>query len=123
MLGDMLSDTWRLTPPPPIPGEVSYTPGSLALSAVESALIYLPLREPPKIPPVMAGEDPEVVMVHPWQNWYTDVKSGKRTFSFKGQSVEYRFNPSFFRFSNFWGFSPENSLFSANSNDFEIITH
>jgi hypothetical protein len=32
-------------------------------------------------------------------------------------------NPSFFRFSNFWGFSPENSLFSANSNDFEIITH
>lgn len=93
VLGDMLSDTWRLTPPPPIPDEVSYTPGSLALSAVESALIYLPLREPPKIPPVMAGEDPEVVMVHPWQSWYAEVKSGRHTFSFKGKSVEYRFNP------------------------------
>ena len=44
--------------------------------------------------PVMWGEDPEVVMVRPWQNWYAEIKSGKRTFSFKGQSVEYRFNPN-----------------------------
>jgi hypothetical protein len=56
-------------------------------------ILYLPLREPPKMPPVMAGEEPEVVMVHPWQSWYAEVKSGRKTFSFKGQSVEYRFNP------------------------------
>jgi hypothetical protein len=43
------------------------------------------------MPIVMAGEDAEVVMVHPWQKWYEEVKSGKRTFSFKGQVMEYRF--------------------------------
>jgi hypothetical protein len=29
----------------------------------------------------------------PWRAWYVEVKSGQRTFSFKGQSVEYRFKP------------------------------
>jgi len=29
----------------------------------------------------------------PWLAWYVEVKEGKRTFSFKGQKVEYRFTP------------------------------
>lgn len=93
VLGEMLSETWRMKRPPPTPGDYTYTPESLALSAVGSALMQLPLRYPPKVPGVMAGEDSEVVMVQPWQNWYAEVKSGKRTFSFKGQKVEYRFKP------------------------------
>jgi hypothetical protein len=93
VLGEMLSDTWRMKRPPPILGDYTYTPESLALSAVGSALMQLPLREPPNVPGVMAGEDPEVVMVRPWQNWWEEIKSGKRTFSFKGQAVEYRFRP------------------------------
>jgi len=28
-----------------------------------------------------------------WRAWYEDVKNGKRSFSFEGQSVEYRFKP------------------------------
>lgn len=94
VLGDMLSDTWRMKPPSSqLQFDHTHVPGSLAHSAVASALVYLPLRDPPEIPPLMAWDDPEVVRVHPWQNWYTEVKSGKRTFSFKGQNVEYRFKP------------------------------
>jgi hypothetical protein len=29
----------------------------------------------------------------PWRAWWDEVKSGQRTFSFKGQKVEYRFKP------------------------------
>ena len=29
----------------------------------------------------------------PWQSWWEEVKSGQRTFSFKGQAVKYRFRP------------------------------
>jgi hypothetical protein len=29
----------------------------------------------------------------PWLAWYAEVKDGRRTFSFKGQKVEYRFRP------------------------------
>ena len=93
VLGGMLSETWRMEPPPPLDGDYTYTPSSLALSAVASALIQMPFREPPNMPIVMAGEDPEVVMVHPWQSWWKEIKSGERSFSFKGQKVEYRFNP------------------------------
>lgn len=87
VLGDMLSETWRMAP------TEGYPPPSLALSAIVGALVKLPLREAPKLPTVMAWEDPEVVKVHPWQAWYEEVKSGRKTFSFKGQSVEYRFRP------------------------------
>ena len=45
------------------------------------------------MPIVMAGEDAEIVMVQPWQSWWEEIKSGKRTFSFKGKKVEYRFKP------------------------------
>jgi hypothetical protein len=31
--------------------------------------------------------------VAPWRVWFAKVKSGHRTFSFKGEAVEYRFNP------------------------------
>jgi hypothetical protein len=91
VLGGMLSETWRMEPVPSEPGDPGYTPPSLALSAIIGALGELPLRMPPKVPIVMAWESSEVVKVHPWQNWYEEVKSGRRTFSFKGQSVEYRF--------------------------------
>jgi len=31
--------------------------------------------------------------IEPWREWYAELTSGQRTFSFKGQAVEYRFKP------------------------------
>lgn len=36
---------------------------------------------------------PSVSDINLWRAWYEEIKSGKRSFSFKGQNVEYRFNP------------------------------
>ena len=36
---------------------------------------------------------PLVPDIELWRAWYEEIKSGKRAFSFKGQNVEYRFNP------------------------------
>lgn len=92
VLGEMLSDTWRKEfNPPPGSEDVVPPPNSLALDAIDKCLQSLPLRDPPSVPRLMAWDDPEEVLVHPWQNWWEEIKSGKRTFSFKGQPVEYRF--------------------------------
>jgi len=94
VVGEMLSDTWRKEfNPPPGSEDVVRPPNSLALDAIDGCLRNLPLRDPPSVPRLMAGYDPEVVWVLPWQNWYSEIKSGKRAFSFKGQNVEYRFRP------------------------------
>jgi hypothetical protein len=94
VLGEMLSDTWRKEfSPPPGRVDVAPPPNSLALDAIDNCLRSLPLRDPPSVPRLMAWDDPEDVLVHPWQSWWKEIKSGKRTFSFKGQAVEYRFKP------------------------------
>ena len=94
VLGEMLSDTWRKEfNPPPGSEDVVPPPNSLALDAIDKCLQSLPLRDPPSVPRLMAWDDPEDVLVHPWQSWWKEIKSGKRTFSFKGQAVEYRFKP------------------------------
>ena len=36
---------------------------------------------------------PPVPDINLWRVWYEEIKSGKRAFSFRGQNVEYRFNP------------------------------
>jgi hypothetical protein len=53
------------------------------------ALSQIGLRNPP-IETVFMGSPTEFQV---WRTWYEEVKSGKRAFSFKGQNVEYRFNP------------------------------
>jgi hypothetical protein len=94
VVGEMLSDTWRKEfNPPPGSEDVVMPPNSLALDAIDRCLQSLPLRDPPSVPRLMAGVDPEVAWVHPWQSWWKEIKSGRKTFSFKGQAVEYRFKP------------------------------
>jgi hypothetical protein len=53
------------------------------------ALSQIGLRNPP-VETVFMGSPTEFQV---WRAWYEEVKSGKRAFSFKGQNVEYRFNP------------------------------
>jgi len=40
--------------------------------------------------PAQSWEGPNIER---WRAWYDEIKSGKRSFSFVGQNVEYRFNP------------------------------
>lgn len=47
------------------------------------------LRECPQ-PLEKPEDDPDMAL---WRAWYEEVKSGKRSFSFVGQNVEYRLNP------------------------------
>lgn len=88
ILGHYLSDE-RDTPPPPRPDQDwSDYPANCLLASV--ALGYLGLRDAP------VAKDID------WRNtdalaknraWWQEVKTGKKTFSFQGQKVEYRFKP------------------------------
>lgn len=84
VLGEMLSETWALTPKP---GD-EYTPPALAKPAVET-LGALGIRDAPWRPIRSSGDLPGANPA--WQAWYDDVKAGRKAFSFKGQAVEYRF--------------------------------
>jgi hypothetical protein len=85
VMGDMLAEEWQR---PPIPG-YDYIPPAMAIASVHS-LAMLPFRESPT-PPFASYLARENLPI--WQQWYAEVKSGKRTFSFKGQNVDYRFKP------------------------------
>lgn len=84
VLGGMLSETWRLPRPP----EVQHVPLALAEQAM-TTLGGLGIRDAPWRPIVTTNDLPGAILA--WQAWYEDVKSGGKTFSFKGQKVEYRF--------------------------------
>lgn len=85
VLGDMLAEEWQH---PIEPGD-DYIPPALAVVSVH-ALAALPLREAPT-PPFFEYRAKEKLPI--WQKWYSGMKSGSTTFSFKGQNVEYRFKP------------------------------
>jgi hypothetical protein len=88
VLGHYLGDD-RDTPPPEIPGQDWQSPPANSFIATR-ALMNIGLNDSP-VP----------IHVKPWEQraldlqraWWEEVKSGKRSFSFHGQNVEYRFSP------------------------------
>ncbi len=77
-----------------VPPERNWTPENAHLAAY--ALSRIGLRNFPfKGPLVPASLTiwPDLNQLPDYRAWWEEVKSGKRTFSFKGQSVEYRFRP------------------------------
>ncbi len=53
------------------------------------ALRKIGLRNPPQTGSIT--DNPADIAI--WRDWYEEIKSGKRTFSFHGQKTEYRFKP------------------------------
>jgi hypothetical protein len=86
-LGEMLKEEWQRVLPPH--STVHNVPGALGKNAMRT-LLELPLRE---MPTPHYDRDIAKEQLSAWQQWYAEVKSGQRAFSFKGQSVEYRFKP------------------------------
>jgi hypothetical protein len=85
-LGGMLREEWEDEPDP---NSEVHPAQSMAKYAV-TAMTLLNIREAPS-EPIQQYDAPKVLAG--WQDWYEQVKSGQRTFSFKGQPVEYRFKP------------------------------
>jgi len=86
VLGDFLSDD-KDTPPRQKPGYWIPIEANSYLAA--QSLRQIGLRNNPQ----PAGQILGVPDVSIWRSWYDEIKNGKRSFSFKGQNVEYRFNP------------------------------
>jgi len=61
------------------------------MTHASTSLAQIGLREPPVGSEVDCLTKPESLAKQ--RAWFEDVKTGKRTFSFKGQTVEYRFKP------------------------------
>jgi hypothetical protein len=91
VLGEFLADD--IDTPGPLDPSKSYDygipPANSQYSA--SAIDKIGLRNPPLSPtaPVLMPEDLLVVT----RAWWDEIKSGRKTFSFVGQDVEYRFKP------------------------------
>jgi hypothetical protein len=89
VLGRYLADD-RDTYPPPPPGSDSGVDPPSSIIAMES-LMLLGIRDAPYPPGrwywYLSTKELEVV-----RQWFAPIKSGEKPFSFKGQSVEYRFN-------------------------------
>lgn len=86
-LGSFLNDEMD-TPSEPSPSQDwQDLPANCYLSA--QGLVKIGLRDSPQ--KTAYTESP--VDLKLWREWYDEVKSGRKTFSFKGQSVEYRFKP------------------------------
>lgn len=83
VLGDFLWDEID-TPPPPVPGEFEAN-CDLACRALSEC----GLRNSPQIIPYTISPHDRVF----WREWYTEVKAGRKAFSFIGKNVEYRFKP------------------------------
>lgn len=82
ILGDFLYDE-KDTPPPPVPGTFE---ANCDLAC--RTFTRIGLRDSPQvIPYTISPHDRDF-----WREWYKEVKAGRRTFSFIGKSVEYRFN-------------------------------
>jgi hypothetical protein len=85
VLGDMLSDDWKW------PGyEKDKLFGTMDTRAL-SSLSKLPIANPPTRKLHTDADMRE--FLDDWKDWHAEIKSGQRSFSFKGQSVEYRFKP------------------------------
>jgi hypothetical protein len=88
VLGNYLHDE-RDTPP-----ERNWTPENAHLAAY--ALSRIGLRDFPfegPLVPYSLTIWPDLKQLPDYRAWWEEVNSGQRTFSFKGQSVEYRFRP------------------------------
>ena len=87
VLGEFLIDE-RDTPPPRYPGQdYSNDPANCHLAA--RALFKLGLRDVP-----MGGDHrPIDQTLNDYRVWWEELRTGRKTFSFKGQNVEYRFKP------------------------------
>lgn len=85
VLGEMLSDDWEW------PGyEKDNFFGTMDTRAL-SSLSKLPIAN---LPTRKLHTDADMrEFLDDWKEWYAEIKSGERAFSFKGQAVEYRFNP------------------------------
>ena len=83
VLGDFLWDEID-TPPPPVPGTFEANCDLACRALSESGL-----RDSPQTIPYTISPHDRVF----WRQWYTEVKAGRKTFSFIGRSVEYRFKP------------------------------
>jgi hypothetical protein len=90
VLGRYLEDD-RDTYPPPTPGDDSGIDPPNSIIAMES-LLLLELRDAPYPPGrwYWYRSTKELATV---RAWFAPIKSGEKPFSFKGQAVEYRFNP------------------------------
>jgi hypothetical protein len=86
-LGEKLWDLNDL-PNPEIDGDVPRPDANAYLSA--HALTRIGLKNGPQKASEFTGGPNNLKL---WRSWYEEVKSGKRSFSFEGQNVEYRFNP------------------------------
>jgi hypothetical protein len=88
VLGNFLYDE-RDEPP-----ERSYQPENAYLAAY--GLSQIGLRDSPfegMLAPIRLTYIPDWKQLPVFRAWWEEVKSGQRTFSFKGQAVEYRFKP------------------------------
>jgi hypothetical protein len=83
VLGEFLWDETD-TPPPPVPGTFEANCDLACRALSESGL-----RDSPQIIPYTISPHDRVF----WREWYTEVKGGRKAFSFIGKNVEYRFKP------------------------------
>ncbi len=89
LLGDFLPDMeWTQDPIQHLMGDADYTitspNGLLAACSLGELINESPLH---KKPGNYLEQD-----VLPWRDWYQEVKTGRKAFSFKGKNIEYRFN-------------------------------
>lgn len=91
VLGDFLSDDID-TPPRVIEPDSDWGENPPANSFGASYVIsIIGLREPPV--PTESYDQDSVVRLAKTRDWWDEIKTGNKTFSFKGQPVEYRFQP------------------------------
>lgn len=87
VLGEMLSNDW--VPPGNETAPLSEKFVPLSVSA-RVALAKLPLLDKPFKDPIT--EDNRADALVAWRHWHEQIKSGKRTFRFKGDPTEYDLN-------------------------------
>ena len=91
ILGNFLSDD-KDTPSERISPNSDYGPNAPANSLYSTyTLIDIGLRDAP-VSPKQRDDDQDQILAKT-RAWWKEIEGGKRTFSFKGQNVEYRFKP------------------------------
>jgi hypothetical protein len=85
VLGPMLSENWKWPRYDKLEAEDGYL-STLAILALDK-LAKLPIANPPSRPPT------DVLLLREnlgaWQQWYSEIESGRRTFRFIGDDTEY----------------------------------
>jgi hypothetical protein len=89
VLGQMLGEDWEAERGAESRESDMTYPSAMAYQAAWT-FGELPLRKKPS-PPFERYQVKDYLPA--WQEWYEKVKSGEIPFSFKGEAVEYRFNP------------------------------